>query len=71
MDPYVVVDINKKQFKTKVHENAGKNPVWNHSLSINVDNYYNSIKFTVLDEDLLKSDIIGSNTLPIDQFIVK
>ena len=32
MDPYVVIEHKGKQYKTPVHEEAGKTPVWNYTL---------------------------------------
>ena len=31
MDPYVVIEYNGAKMKTFVHDNGGKNPVWNHT----------------------------------------
>lgn len=28
MDPYVILSLNDKKFKTRVHNNGGKNPKW-------------------------------------------
>jgi Ca2+-dependent lipid-binding protein len=29
MDPYCVISVKDKTFKTRVHQNGGKNPKWN------------------------------------------
>lgn len=34
MDPYLIVKVNKKEYKTKVHQDAGKHPVWNEEFSL-------------------------------------
>lgn len=34
MDPYVVIKAGTKTVKTKVHENGGKAPKWNDTLTI-------------------------------------
>lgn len=40
-------------------------------MSINVRNFYNPIKFSVFDEDVVTSDLVGSNTLAVNQIIIK
>jgi Ca2+-dependent lipid-binding protein len=34
MDPYVVVRYEKKTYKSKVHQNGGSYPIWNHQFLI-------------------------------------
>ena len=37
-DPYVKIVSGSRQFKTKVHDNGGENPVWNEKFVLTIYN---------------------------------
>ncbi|GIL63320.1 hypothetical protein Vafri_17413 [Volvox africanus] len=61
-DPYAVLRVGGQTFRTKTHNNGGKNPVWNETFHINVIND-NTIDVTIFDSDVGKDDIIGTTTV--------
>ena len=64
MDPYVRVQIGQKTFRTKTHNNGGKNPSWYDEFE-----YYRTTEDTlyayVNDDDVGKDDLVGSGTLDL------
>ena len=65
MDPYCKIDINGHVFKTRVHQNGGKNPRWGDQFEIPVSSMNDDIKFHVMDEDVTSSDFIGMTVLKV------
>lgn len=59
MDPFVVIEINGKKYKTKVLDNAGKNPVWNQTFDIPINSLLDNLKFTCYDEDFIMDSCVG------------
>ena len=60
MDPYCVVKVNHQTYKTKVLDNVGVDPKWNHDITLNVFNNNNSIYFEVYNSNTLEDDLIGT-----------
>ena len=48
------------EYKTEIHKDIGKYPVWNHTFEVPITVADNELEFTVKDDDVLTSDIIGS-----------
>ena len=60
MDPYVEVLYKGEVQRTPILHDAGKTPEWNITMNpIAIDSLDDEIKFTVLDKDLLQSEVIG------------
>lgn len=59
MDPYVVLKYQNQKFRTRVHGEGGKTPVWNQTFSIVIKGKTEDINIAVLDEDILYDDVIG------------
>ena len=62
MDPYVKIEVGSQCFKTKTHENAGKQPSWFDVFEFHRTNE-EVITFTLYDDDIGKDDLIGTATL--------
>ena len=60
MDPYIIFDDGKHQFKTKVHRGGGINPIWNDEFYINYATPF--LVFWVFDEDQFYDDFIGKGS---------
>jgi len=62
MDPFVEIELlpEKKKFRTRVIEDAGKAPAWNETIDIPVSSV-NNAKFmiTCFDEDVMMDDFVG------------
>lgn len=65
MDPYVIIETKDASLKTNVLKEAGKHPVWNHSVDINVESMHDDITFIVNDDDVNKFDEVGRATLKL------
>jgi len=68
MDPFVMVEINSKKYRTPVIREGGKNPVWDKIFYIPVGSMGDDILISCLDEDRLTNDLIGSITIPMYTF---
>lgn len=51
------------KYKTRVHENGGKTPVWNQAFDINIGSISDDIHFEVKDNDTVGATIIGAATI--------
>ena len=65
MDPFVKVTIGAKTVKTKVKEDAGKEPVWNETFEFTVDHKEDDIFLEIHEEDAFSDDFIGDATFRI------
>jgi Ca2+-dependent lipid-binding protein len=63
MDPYIVLEHNKKKFKTKTMKNAGQYPVWGDSeiFVFPLSSLEEDIKISAYDQDLIYDDFLGMN----------
>lgn len=71
MDPFVTLVSEHLKLRTQVHENGGKKPVWEKSLNIDPDYLGDEVKFTCMDQDLTKTDLIGECIIPKSTFLVE
>ena len=76
MDPFLIVkDSHGRQFKTKVIDDAGKNPVWNDTLTIPIEGReaarYESVNITCYDEDLIMDSHVGSGDFTVRELLCK
>lgn len=51
MDCYVVIEHNGQRQQTVVHNEGGKNPVWNYELVFTITGINESMKLTIMDDD--------------------
>jgi Ca2+-dependent lipid-binding protein len=63
MDPYVQVTSKGKKYVTKVHDDGGLKPVWNHTIKVEIESFSDPIDIACLDEDLGKDDLVGETTI--------
>ena len=63
MDPYVIIEHNKKKYQTAVKKNAGQHPVWDdsESFTLTLTSLEDDIKFAAYDQDLIYDDFLGMN----------
>ncbi|CDW71122.1 c2 domain containing protein [Stylonychia lemnae] len=71
MDPYVVIEYQGHQFKTRTQKNAGKHPIWNEvyrmpyvdcilqEFSLFVTNMHDEIRIKVMDQDFGPDDTVN------------
>ena len=62
MDPYCIVKYGDKEVKTTTKQQAGQNPEWNETLTLE---NYNGEDVTIImeDENPVKDDLIGTLVL--------
>ena len=70
MDPYVVIQVREQEFKTKVKQEAGKEPKWNESFNIDVKYIGDDMTVKVMDDDIGKDDSIGVAKIKLSSFCV-
>ena len=63
MDPYCILKVRDDTWRTKVLDEAGKFPKWNETFDIPVKYVGDDLNIQVLDEDLTKSDLVGSTSI--------
>ena len=63
MDPYIIIEHNKKKYQTVVKKNAGQQPVWGDSetFSLPLNSLEEDVKFSAYDQDLIYDDFLGMN----------
>ncbi len=59
MDPFVTIEYQGMEFKTKTIGNGGKRPQWNETFEIDVFSLSDDIKISIIDENLFKNDLVG------------
>jgi Ca2+-dependent lipid-binding protein len=69
MDPFIVVEHNKKKYKTPIIDKGGMTPVWNHSFIISQTSLDDVIKIICFDEDFIVHDFVGETTVLISSII--
>lgn len=64
MDPYCVIEnvATGVQYKTPTHEDAGKNPKWNHSFEVLLNKKDDLLRLAVYDEDVIEDELIGEES---------
>jgi Ca2+-dependent lipid-binding protein len=50
-------------YKTRVHENGGKNPVWNQAFEIRIGSISDDMLFEIKDDDVVGAKLIGQSTI--------
>ena len=61
MDPYVILKIgsSKTEHKTSVKDSAGKTPVWNEVINLDIPSTNEVLHVIVMDKDPVGSDLVG------------
>ncbi|TNV81761.1 hypothetical protein FGO68_gene14942 [Halteria grandinella] len=67
MDPFIRIIHKGNRYQTKVHDEAGKNPEWNETFNINLENFDDPFQLTCYDEDVLSDDFIGEASFRANQ----
>jgi Ca2+-dependent lipid-binding protein len=63
MDPFLILEYTGKKYRTKVHQGGGKHPKWGEFIEIrNIKSKGDLIKITCYDEDIIRDDLIGTQT---------
>ncbi len=63
MDPYILIEHNKRKHQTEVKKNAGQQPVWgeSESFTLPLTSSEDDIKISAYDQDLIYDDFLGMN----------
>ena len=70
MDPYVVIHNRFQKVRTVTQEEAGKEPVWNETVDLDVKYIGDDIKIWVMDENVTDSDIVGEASVKLSALCV-
>jgi Ca2+-dependent lipid-binding protein len=71
MDPFVVIDYDGKKYKTKVLDDAGKNPIWNQTIEVPIKSIKDNLKFTCYDEDFIMDSCVGEAVFKVTELVGK
>lgn len=70
MDPFISINYNGCNYKTKPCPEGGMNPIWNMSMEIPIVSFHEaSLKVRCYDEDLLSDDFVGEATFKVSQLV--
>jgi hypothetical protein len=68
-DPFCKITVGHRTFQTKVHDNGGRNPVWNDKFVFDVsDAQLQQLTIEIWDKNFVSNDYIGSCRLPVSIF---
>ena len=57
-------------YTTKVHENAGKAPIWNQTYDLHIDSISDDIFFELKDKEVMGSRVIGRAVIKASSFCI-
>jgi len=72
MDPFFKIIYNGRTMQTRTIHEGGKNPVWNQTITFNIDNNpadCGNLKASCLDEDVFGNDLVGEVVMPVSDLI--
>jgi Ca2+-dependent lipid-binding protein len=69
MDPFVEIKYLNNKYRTRVHDDGGKNPMWNETLEIPIESIKDELALSCLDQDAFSADLIGETTIPLKSLI--
>jgi len=69
MSPYITIAFNGNKYKTKIHDNGGKEPVWGDEFTLEVTNYSEELIIRCWDKDLTTSDAVGFAKIKLSALI--
>ena len=67
-DPFVELELGKWEWKSKVIQSGGKNPVWNETVEIPVEKFDKKLEIKVKDEDIGSSETVCEAKIEIGDF---
>ena len=71
MDPYVVISQRMEKFRTKTQDGAGKNPVWDEIVTLDVKYIGDDLTIWVKDEEICEDELIGETTCKLSSLCVE
>ena len=70
MSPYATITFNGQKYKSKVHSNAGKLPVWGDEFQFEVTGTFEELTLRIWDQDLTSSDAVGFTKIKMSSLII-
>jgi hypothetical protein len=68
-DPFCALELGDFKKSTKVHTDAGKEPVWEEEYTTQLTGYEFKLALTVKHKGLVTDDLIGAADIPLSQFL--
>ncbi|CAK4080789.1 unnamed protein product [Aphanomyces euteiches] len=69
-DPYCIVQVGARSFRSRVHDNGGKNPVWNDTFVFPVmDPQTEQLVVIIKDSNWVSDEFIGTCLVPVNAFL--
>lgn len=69
-DPYIKITYMGTPYKTRVHENGGKEPVWNQEFTFRIGSPSDDILIECKDDDVVGAKMIGRSTVKASAFAI-
>jgi Ca2+-dependent lipid-binding protein len=69
-DPYCEIKSHHQEFKTRIHENGGKNPQWQQIFTMLVKSIYDDIELTIKNDNVMGDVEIAKLTLKLTNLVV-
>lgn len=70
MDPYLIINVGNKKFKSKVQNNEDHKPTWDETFVTEIENL-NDFHISIYDDDFGKDDFICETRIPLANVIAK
>ena len=68
-DPFVMLKLGNKDFRTATLDNAGRNPIWREEFVFSAELARKDLVVSIHDDDLVSSGLIGKLTLSLDDVL--
>lgn len=70
MDPYVLLQTDNQEWKSKTADDAGKYPRWQGQyFFVQPRSFEQDLRIRCMEEDLIKNKLIGEGTIPVAAFM--
>ena len=69
MDPYCKIKYLGQEYKSKVHNDGGKTPVWDEIIELEVGPHNGRMHVGIWDDDIGTDDLIGELLLEISELM--
>jgi Ca2+-dependent lipid-binding protein len=70
MSPYCTITFKNQKFKTKIHHEGGKKPIWEDEFQLEVLSPTEELTLRCWDQDLTTSDAVGFTKIKMSSLII-
>ena len=70
MSPYITITFKGQKYKTPIHHEGGKKPIWNHEFQLEVQSATDELTLRCWDQDMTTSDAVGFTKIKMSSLII-